>query len=566
MYRRVLLSVYQSRNRALHVYTRESCLRSSNPNITLSMSRAANGGVLKTFGTSSFTYCEKKATPPPLKDERSEVKDGRKQKESIQVAGEFALELQDNVKMKAEQSELRADVNKNAIHLSEKFEESNEKIEEIPVKTNDFDLQAKMEGVTENKITEAVPTKTESEAILEFKTSEIKDIERMEDVTIASRTGEVEQRLDATVDVANELEAITEIQVKTKDALESKMDEYEMPEGKIEKKKEEQQRIAGFPKEQIQPVKRGKESLLQLLGAMKVDVTSKRKLKALKMQRSSEAPTRPPPDVMESTISMFQEASGMADAPAQSETLSPKLVAAASAAAATLPNKSKAESELLKKLRQHEAVGEAQKNGNNIGVIISDMKVGKRHNGRQNARPANQIRFDDDGRGYTHDRGITSELDCGLRRRRSLFSGKRLSIFTPSTEPEADTDVAHPTLWDMELANQVALSANQLPRNGFQEMIQWTTEGKLWEYPINNEAGLDEEARVPFHEHVFLEKHLQEGFPRQGPIRHFMELVVSGLAKNPYYTVQQKKEHIAWFRDYFTQKEDVLKEAEIYLN
>lgn len=66
---------------------------------------------------------------------------------------------------------------------------------------------------------------------------------------------------------------------------------------------------------------------------------------------------------------------------------------------------------------------------------------------------------------------------------------------------------------------------------------------------------------MPFHEHVFLEKHL-ESFPRQGPVRHFMELVITGLAKNHHLTVQQKQEHIAWFRDYFQQKDNVLKEAE----
>lgn len=78
--------------------------------------------------------------------------------------------------------------------------------------------------------------------------------------------------------------------------------------------------------------------------------------------------------------------------------------------------------------------------------------------------------------------------------------------------------------------------------------------------------GLEEEASVSFHEHIFLERHLEEGFPRQGPVRHFMELVVVGLSRNPYLTVQQKKENISWFRDYFQQKEDVLKEAEVYLN
>lgn len=78
--------------------------------------------------------------------------------------------------------------------------------------------------------------------------------------------------------------------------------------------------------------------------------------------------------------------------------------------------------------------------------------------------------------------------------------------------------------------------------------------------------GLEEEASVSFHEHIFLEKHLEDGFPRRGPVRHFMELVVAGLSRNPYLTVQQKTEHISWFRDYFRQKEEVLKEADVYVN
>lgn len=48
---------------------------------------------------------------------------------------------------------------------------------------------------------------------------------------------------------------------------------------------------------------------------------------------------------------------------------------------------------------------------------------------------------------------------------------------------------ARPTLWDMDFANQLSLSTNQTPRNGLEEMIQWTKEGKMWQYPINNEAG-----------------------------------------------------------------------------
>uniref|UniRef100_A0AAV2JC40 Small ribosomal subunit protein mS31 n=1 Tax=Knipowitschia caucasica TaxID=637954 RepID=A0AAV2JC40_KNICA len=265
---------------------------------------------------------------------------------------------------------------------------------------------------------------------------------------------------------------------------------------------------------------------------------------------------------MESTISMFQNATETTSQ--QSETLPPDLVAAASAAASSLPNPDQAESELLQQLRQHETITETQKkgDGNNIGVIIAEMKIGKNPN-RSNTRPANQIRFDDDGRGYTPERGITGELDS-VRKRRNVFTTKRLNIFTPSEKTDLQT--AWTTLWDVDYADHLSTVTNHMPRNGFEEMIQWTQEGKLWQYPIDNDFGLEEESNVPFHEHIFLEKYLEEGFPRQGPVRHFMELVISGLSRNPHLTVEQKKAHIFWFREYFCQKEDVLKEENVFLN
>ncbi|XP_077360851.1 small ribosomal subunit protein mS31 [Festucalex cinctus] len=323
----------------------------------------------------------------------------------------------------------------------------------------------------------------------------------------------------------------------------------------------------GVKRKEVLPVagRSAKENLLTLLGAMKVDVTNKRRLKNVKVKQSVSQP-KSTPAAMESTISMFQKASD--DASAQTHTLDPKLIAAASAAASTLPNRVQAESELLKQLRQHEAITETHRKGdvNNLGVIIADMKVRRKSN-RQTLYPADQIRYDDDGQGYTRDRGTAAELD-GVRRTRHLFTGKRLNIFSASltNEDSVDATFAQPTLWDADFANQLSSAANQMPQNAFEEMIQWTKEGKLWQYPIDNEAGLEEEASVPFHEHVFLEKHLEEGFPRQGPVRHFMELVVTGLSRNPYLTVQEKKDHISWFRDYFNQKQDVLKEADIYLN
>lgn len=71
-------------------------------------------------------------------------------------------------------------------------------------------------------------------------------------------------------------------------------------------------------------------------------------------------------------------------------------------------------------------------------------------------------------------------------------------------------------------------------------------------------AGLDEEARVPFTDHIFVEEHLEAWCPKAGPVRVFMELVCVGLSKNPWLTVEQKKEHIEWYRNYFDEKQDVL--------
>ena len=73
-------------------------------------------------------------------------------------------------------------------------------------------------------------------------------------------------------------------------------------------------------------------------------------------------------------------------------------------------------------------------------------------------------------------------------------------------------------------------------------------------------SDMDEEAKVPFHEHVFLD-HLIEDFPKTGPVRVFMELVILGLSKNPYMTVKEKHDHVDWFRKYFEEKKEILDQA-----
>lgn len=58
---------------------------------------------------------------------------------------------------------------------------------------------------------------------------------------------------------------------------------------------------------QTNVAKSGKESLLDLLGAMKVEVTNKRKLPNVRFKQSHQSASRSKP-AMDSTINMFQQA------------------------------------------------------------------------------------------------------------------------------------------------------------------------------------------------------------------------------------------------------------------
>jgi len=144
--------------------------------------------------------------------------------------------------------------------------------------------------------------------------------------------------------------------------------------------------------------------------------------------------------------------------------------------------------------------------------------------------------------------------------RGSLFDGTPLKIFE-GVEFESSKTAGRMTMWTKLNERELQLSVASPPTNGYEQMILWTQQGKLWQFPINNEQGLEEEARVGFHEHIFLEPYLNPWCPKRGPIRHFMELVCTGLSKNPYLSVSQKKEHINWFRNYFSAKRSILIET-----
>jgi len=138
-----------------------------------------------------------------------------------------------------------------------------------------------------------------------------------------------------------------------------------------------------------------------------------------------------------------------------------------------------------------------------------------------------------------------------------LFGSKPLGIFTGSDKLNLKESPQLPT-WQKLHEKELKLAVTHPPENYFQEMILWTDQGKIWQFPINNEFGLDEEAKVYFSDHVFLEEHLEPWCPSKGPIRHFMELVCVGLSKNSYLTAEAKREHIEWYKNYFESKKDVL--------
>nr|XP_060642661.1 small ribosomal subunit protein mS31 [Anolis sagrei ordinatus] len=313
-----------------------------------------------------------------------------------------------------------------------------------------------------------------------------------------------------------------------------------------------------LPDQEKKATATAKKNLLNIISGMQVEISSKKKFQMLKAEKT-ETQVKDLPRNMESASSMFQKAT---EEKAKSKELNPELVAAASAVASSLPfDRKKTVSELVQLLKKHKDVTDTRKNGDatDISNIVTNMKIGKKPSTRDAFRASNQIQFDDDGRGYTVDRSLR---DYSKFKRKGIYSGKRFNIFPPASETEGALEkVSTPTLWDLELAKEIEAITQQPPLNAFEEMIQWTKEEKLWEFPINNEAGLEDDAE--FYEHIFMDKHL-ENFPREGPIRHFMELVTCGLSKNPYLSVKEKVEHIEWFRDYFKEKEELLKEIEAH--
>jgi len=64
-----------------------------------------------------------------------------------------------------------------------------------------------------------------------------------------------------------------------------------------------------------------------------------------------------------------------------------------------------------------------------------------------------------------------------------------MGIFQPEPEENQVTKSCLRTIEKLE-QREMNLSHSYAPRNWFEQCIQWTDQGKLWHFPINNEQGL----------------------------------------------------------------------------
>ncbi|KAJ8977906.1 hypothetical protein NQ317_012407 [Molorchus minor] len=127
----------------------------------------------------------------------------------------------------------------------------------------------------------------------------------------------------------------------------------------------------------------------------------------------------------------------------------------------------------------------------------------------------------------------------------NLFGSKPLGIFSNKDMRESTENKTWQALYERDLK----LAVTHPPSNYFQQMILWTEQGKLWKFPIDNEQDLEEEKKVYFTEHIFLEDYLEPWCPPKGTYTAF------------YGIVEAKKEHIDWYKNYFEEKRKILEEV-----
>lgn len=105
---------------------------------------------------------------------------------------------------------------------------------------------------------------------------------------------------------------------------------------------------------------------------------------------------------------------------------------------------------------------------------------------------------------------------------------KDLNLFKHPSKSDKQSTTRN--LWSQLEQEELKLYNQKPARNGFEEMINWTNEGKLWNYPINNEQGLEHlTEKEKFYDHVFFDDIIERS-PNKQPIREFMNDAALGLS------------------------------------
>jgi small subunit ribosomal protein S31 len=230
----------------------------------------------------------------------------------------------------------------------------------------------------------------------------------------------------------------------------------------------------------------------------------------------------------------------------------------------------KTESELLNLLRIYNSEpNDSSEVKSKTSVQLGDLLLGMKIDRSKAQDNFPQYKSIDKAQRVQEILGKPSNVDMNKKNRKpmdnympiNIFDSEPLNIFKNINTNKNDLTLS---TWDNLHAKSLKTAVTHPPKNIYEQMIIWTEQGKLWKFPINNEQGMDDEANVFFAEHVFLEPLIDEWCPNKGPIRHFMELVCVGLSKNPFLSVEEKKDHINWFRQYFYEKNQLLKEVEAF--
>uniref|UniRef100_A0A1B6LRN0 Small ribosomal subunit protein mS31 n=1 Tax=Graphocephala atropunctata TaxID=36148 RepID=A0A1B6LRN0_9HEMI len=245
--------------------------------------------------------------------------------------------------------------------------------------------------------------------------------------------------------------------------------------------------------------------------------------------------------------------------PEKEKPLGEKLEVAAKDVAASLGgNAEKTESELLNILLRS-----PDPNTQTLKNVLQGIKVEKSSESPSRAQQVRDTLLRQAGRNVSEvSKSMQMKPEFKKPKKKSAamvdILGTAPSTYFKDLQPVPVPCVLH--TWRLCAARDLRLAITHPPTNIYEQMVQWTDQGMLWQFPIDNEQGLEDEKQVSFEEHIFLESHLEGWCPEKGPIRHFMELVCVGLSKNHWLTVEEKKEHIFWYRDYFNDKKDLISE------